>query len=107
MYLIVLTDNKADYSDMNLEKHSSGTLETLTKAMTYSTKIGPNSLTIDGNSAVQYEVRGEIKNINVVYLHTTIETPTRYQQIVAWTLQSRYSEREELLKNIISSFKEN
>jgi hypothetical protein len=107
MYLIVLTDNKADYTDMDLDKHSRTTLDVLTKAMTSSYKTGPTSLTIDGNPAVQYEVRGEIKSLNVVYLHTTVETPSHYQQIVAWTLQTTYDEREQSLKNIIESFKEN
>lgn len=107
MYLIVLTDNKDDYTSMDLDRHSRSTLDTLTKAMTYSNKVGPTNLTIDGNPAVQYEVRGEIKNLNVVYLHTTVETSSHYQQIVAWTLQTTYADREQLLKNIIQSFKEN
>lgn len=107
MYMIILTDNKADYSDMDLSKHSVGTLDKLTSGMTYSNKTGPTSLTINGNSGVQYEVRGEIKNLNVVYLHTTIETPLHYQQIVAWTLQSKYTEQESMLKDIIQSFREN
>ena len=107
MYLIVLTDNKRDYTDMDLDRHSRATLDVLTKAMTSSNKTGPTSLTIDGNPAVQYEVRGEIKSLNVVYLHTTVETPSHYQQIVAWTLQTTYDERERSLKNIIESFKEN
>jgi hypothetical protein len=107
MYLIVLTDRRADYSDMTLEKHATGTLDTLTNAMTSSNRVGPKRLTIDGNTAVQYEVRGEIKNLNVIYIHTTVETAKHFQQIVTWTLQSTYADREDVLKGIINSFKEN
>ena len=107
MYLIVLSDNKGDYTDMDLDRHANTTLDSLTKAMTTSTRNGPTRLTIDGKPAVQYEVRGEIKNLNVVYLHTTVETAKHYQQIVSWTLQSMYPEREDTLKRVIKSFKEN
>ena len=82
MYLIVLTDNKADYTNMDIDQHATKTLQTLTTAMTSSNTSDPVRLTIDGNPAVQHEVRGEIKNLNVIYIHTTVETPTSYQQIV-------------------------
>lgn len=107
MYMIVLTDNKADYTDMDLDRHSVATLDALTKAMTYSNRVGPTKMTINGNPAIQYEVRGEIKSVNVVYIHTTVETSQHYQQIVSWTLQSKYAEREATLKDAINSFKEN
>jgi hypothetical protein len=107
LYLIVLTQTKADYADVDIERQASGTLDSLTKAMTTSNRIGPTRLTIDGHPAVQYEVRGEINNLKPVYLHTTIETPNNFQQIVTWTFQSTYAEREDMLKGIIQSFKEN
>jgi hypothetical protein len=91
---------------MTINKHSDETLGTLTKSMTYSNKVGPTSLTINGNPAIQYEVRGEIKNINVVYLHTTVDTPQHFQQIVAWTLQSTYDDKKDILQNVVESFKE-
>jgi hypothetical protein len=107
MYLVILTSNKADYSDKDLDTQSSETLDALTKSITSSNKVGPTKLTIDGNPAVQYEVRGEFKNINVVYLHTTVETSKHFQQIVTWTMESTYNGNEDLLKGITQSFKEN
>ena len=107
LYLIVLTDNKADDPAMDLDKHSNITLDALTKEVSDLNKIGPKRLTIDGNPAVQYEVRGRVNNINVVYLHTTVETPKHFQQILTWTLQPLYGEHEDLLKGITQSFKEN
>lgn len=106
MYLIVLTDDKSNYNGMTLDKHSKETLGTLTKAMTSSTKTGPTSLTINDNPAVQYEVRGTIKNLNVVYVHTTVETSDNFQQIVAWTLQSTYDLKKDVVQDVVQSFKE-
>jgi hypothetical protein len=107
MYLIVLTDAKANYgSSMSIEDHSKETLGTLTRSMTSSTKTGPTSITIDGNPALQYEVRGEIKGLNVVYLHTTVESPNNFHQIVAWTLQTTYDAKKDVLQDVVQSFKE-
>lgn len=106
MYLIVLTDSRANYSRMTLEDHSQETLGTLTRSMTSSTKIGPTRLTVNGNPAIQYEVRGEIKGLNVVYLHTTVQTTDNFHQIVAWTLQTTYDSKKDTLQDIVQSFKE-
>lgn len=107
MYLVVLTTNKADYPGKDIDTQSSETLDALTKSVTSSNRTGPTRLTVDGNPAVQYEVRGQFKDINVVYLHTTVETSNHFQQIVTWTMQPTYADNEDLLKGITQSFKEN
>jgi hypothetical protein len=106
MYLIVLTDNKIDYSDMTLDKHSRSTLEALLKPLTSMTMSGPTNLRINGDPTVQYEVRGTIEGINVVYLHTTVETSAHFQQIVTWTTVSGYLTNKDVIQAIIRSFKE-
>lgn len=106
LYLIVLTDEKGNYRKMDLETHSNQTLSALTNAVTDMSKVGPTNLTINGNPALQYEVRGEINNVNIVYLHTTVETDEHFQQIIAWTVQSEYDKQKDTLQDIIQSFKE-
>lgn len=106
LYLIVLTDNKIDYSDMTLGKHSKTTLDILIKPLTSMTMGGPTNLRVNGNPALQYEVRGTIQGINVVYLHTTVETPAHFQQIVAWMAVSGYESNKVVFQRVIRSFKE-
>jgi hypothetical protein len=106
MYVVVMTDDKANYSSMSLEDHSSQTLGALTRATTDVNKEGPTSLTINGDPALQYEVSGVSSNVKVVYLHTTVETDEHFQQIIVWTTQTQYNKRKDLLQNIIQSFKE-
>lgn len=106
LYLIVLTDNKVDYVDMTLEKHSMETLAVLIKPLTSIIKSGPIRFKINGNPAVQYEVRGTIQGLNVVYLHTTVETSAHYQQIVTWQLVSSFESKKQLMQGIINSFRE-
>jgi hypothetical protein len=64
----------------------------------------PVSLTIDGHSALQDEISGTEKGTNVVFLHTTIDDGDQFQQILAWTLKSRWQQLNEVLREITRSF---
>jgi hypothetical protein len=50
----------------------------------------PVPLTIDGHPALQDELSGTEDNTNVVFLHTTVDDGDHFQQILAWTLKSRW-----------------
>lgn len=60
---------------------------------------------IDGNPAVQYEIRGRVEGTPVVYLHTTVKGDNRYYQVVGWTTADRYEQNKETLQTIIRSFR--
>jgi len=53
----------------------------------------PVSLTIDGHPAMQDELSGTEKGTNVVFLHTTVDDGDQFQQILAWTLKSRWKNK--------------
>jgi hypothetical protein len=108
IFLIVLSDEKKKYdSSMTLDLHSKKTLGTLTKGMTSVTSTsGPTTLTVNGKSALQYEVRGVTKGVDVVYLHTTVETPDNFHQVVTWTTKSTFDAKNAAIQNVIQSFKE-
>lgn len=61
--------------------------------------------TVDGDPALQYEIRGQVNGVPVVYLHTTIEGRDRYYQVVGWTTADSYQENEGTLQGIINSFR--
>lgn len=106
MYIIVLTEDRQDFKNMNLDKHSEITRGMLTREA-QDVQIGPPvRLTINGYPAVQYEIKASVDNVNVVYLHTTVETPKNFHQIVSWTLRSRYDKNRPELQQVIESFKE-
>ena len=44
-------------------------------------------------------------NINVVFLHTTVDDGDHFQQILAWTLESRWEEQNQLLREVTGSFR--
>jgi hypothetical protein len=83
MYLIVITDAKADLNNFTLEKHHQLTRDRMLQKMKNASATEPVSLTIDGHSALQDELRGTENNTNVVFLHTTVDDGDHFQQIHA------------------------
>lgn len=67
------------------------------------TRTGLTSL--DSKPAVQYEMRGVVDGVPVVYLHTTVEGRDRYYQVVGWTTESSYQQNKETLGGILKSFR--
>jgi hypothetical protein len=79
MYLIVITDAKADFPDLTLEKHHDLTRDRMWQKMKNASATEPVPLTIDGHSALQDELTGTENGTNVVFLHTTVEDGDHFQ----------------------------
>jgi hypothetical protein len=105
-YLIVLNELKDDLAGWNLDKHSRVTLGKLLSSLSDPTVTGPKSVTVNGSPAVQYEIRGASDGRNIVYIHTTVDGPKYFSQILAWTLASRVSVVKPQLMKAIATFRE-
>lgn len=107
-YIVVISDNKADLEDgMTVEGHSDITRSTFLENVKGCTQTaGPINLTINGRTAVQYELRGVVSGVKVVYLHTTADGDDQFYQILAWTLPSNYQKNKPILESVVNSFKE-
>jgi hypothetical protein len=99
MYLIVITDAKTDVPDLTVETHHKLTRDRMLQKMKNASATQPLSLTIDDHPALQYELTGTEKGTNVVFLHTTVDDGDHFQQILAWTLKSRWQKQNQLLRN--------
>jgi hypothetical protein len=73
VYLIVITDAKADFPDFTLEKHHDLTRDRMWQKMKNVSATAPTPLTIDGHPALQDELTGTENGTNVVFLHTTVD----------------------------------
>src|SRR2546430_1875583 len=104
MYLIVITDTKADFNNFTLEKHHQQTCDRMLQKMKNASATQSVSLTIDGHPALQDELTGIEKGTNVVLLHTTIDDGDYFQQTLAWTLKSRWEKQNQLLREITRTF---
>ena len=104
-YLIALIVTKFETGRMTIQQHSDATRASIRAAASNFSETGPVALTINGYQAVQYEMRGRVNNIDVVYIHTTIETENHFSQLLAWSLGSKWSANEAVLREVVTSFK--
>ena len=105
VYLIVITDTKTDLDNMTLEKHHDLTRDRMSQKMKNASATEPVSLTMDGHPALQDELTGTEEGTTVVFLHTTVDGGDQFQQILAWTLKSRWQKQNELLREVTASFR--
>jgi hypothetical protein len=105
-YVIVLSEPKADFENPTIEWHSELTRTMMLKSLTGGQiTAGPKEFQINGQPALQYEIRGTVGSIKVVYLHTTVDTGQHLHQILAWTLPSHYDDNRAEMESVINSFK--
>ena len=105
VYLIVITDTKADLDNSTLEKHHQQTRDRMLQTMKNASATQPVSLMINGHPALQDELTGTQKGNNIVFLHTTVDDGDHFQQILAWTLKSRWQKQIQLLREVTGSFR--
>ena len=104
MYLIVISDAKSAVGNITLEQHQQLTRDRMLQKMKNASATQPVPLNIDGHPALQDEVRGAPGRTEIVFLHTTVDDGDHFQQILAWTLKSRWQEQNEQLREITNSF---
>ena len=104
VYLIVISDAKSELDSFTLEKHHQQTRDRMLKKMKNASATKQVSLTIDGHPALQDELTGTEKGNKVVFLHTTVDDGDHFQQILAWTLKSRWQKHNQLLREVTESF---
>ena len=105
VYLIVITDTKTDLDNFTLEKHHQQSRDRMLQKMKNASATEPVSLAIDGHPALQDELTGTEKSTDVVFLHTTVDDGDHFQQILAWTLKSRWQKQNQLLREVTASFR--
>lgn len=106
LYVIVLSEDQTDFaSDMTLDKFTEITRNSLLKNYEAPHATDIQTISISGNEARQYELRGTSAHVAVVLIVTTVRTPTHYHQILAWTLPSKWNASSATLREVIESFR--
>jgi hypothetical protein len=105
MYLIVITDAKAAVGNLTLENYHQFTRDRMLQKMKNASANEPVPLTIDGHPAMQDELSGTRDSTDIVFLHITVDDGDHFQQILAWTLKSRWQQQNEQLREITKTFR--
>ncbi len=105
LYASVLSEDKAVLSQFDLEDNAEQYRWLIEKELSdYETSTRTGVDEVNGDPAVQYEIRGQVEGMPVVYLHTTVQGVNNYYQVVGWTRRDSYADNKETLQEIIASF---
>ena len=102
-YLMLFVDSKEDFKG-SLESFSKLVTERIAKKMQGSALGEVKHLTINGHPAHQRRISGTANNLGLVYLHTSVELPDSYCQILCWTLTSKESTAFPVFEKVIPTF---
>lgn len=107
LYASVVSEGRADLSQFGLEDNAEQYRWLIERQLgDYETSIRTGIEQVNGDPAVQYEIRGQVDGVPVVYLHTTIQGEDNYYQVVGWTSRDRYADNREVLQGVIESFED-
>jgi len=107
-YCSVISESKQDLKHNSIQDYARSILaiEVGKAKLKDRTVSDAKDLKVGDYPAVQYEVRGTVNNINVVYVKTFIETPTRWNQVLCWSTPSKVDNARGDFQAIYESFKE-
>lgn len=103
-YVIIISENKMDFDNLSLEAHSDITRSALRGGLKNYRESEPEYLENVKFPTLRYRLAGNIKGVNVVYWHVTIETPEYFHQMLLWSLKSKFSKNEADFNAVIQSF---
>ena len=106
MYAVVITEPKTDFTaEMTLDEFTKITRETMLSNLASGDASSPVPVTVNGNSGLQYEIQGSVKNVKLAYVITNVETEAHYHQVVTWTLGSRLDKNRATLQKVARTFR--
>ena len=107
-YLIVFAEPKSDFpGDATLTEYTKVTRDNVLASLEGGSQPrAAKRPEINGMPAIQSYLFGTISGQGVAYVHTAIETPTRFVQVVSWTLRSNWEQNKETLYGVAGSFVE-
>ena len=104
LYVMVITEPKSNAGNMTLQQRHQAATDDKLQQMTNSSASASTPVTIDGHAALQDEVTGTQNGTNLTFLHTTIDEDDSFEQVIAWTLKSRWPASKAELQEVTKSF---
>ncbi|MGQ0680046.1 MAG: hypothetical protein ACT4OM_10420 [Actinomycetota bacterium] len=99
-YAVFIVDPKAPFEGTPLASFAATEVERLQESLDEPRVGQPETLSVGGSSAVQYQVDGKADGVDVIYLYTFVETDDNFLKVAAWSLQDRFEDNEQTLKQV-------
>ncbi len=108
MFLVVVGENREAVSPGNIEEQANVYLQILKGG--FDQVIANQARTsverVSSFPAVQYEVRGDVSQRPVAYLHTTVEMGEEYYQVVVWTPDELRMANADAMRAVVQEFRD-
>jgi hypothetical protein len=102
--VLVFEEDKKTTGDVTLARFSRVARGLILKKLGSSSEGTGVALQVAGHPALQYELRGHADRFDLVYLHTSVETPGHFYQVLGWTSSDRYPQEKTVIAGITDSF---
>jgi hypothetical protein len=106
-YMIVISEKKGDFAPgFDLSKYGDVVVGAMRSKLTTPEIGDASSVTINGRSALQYEVRGAVDLVNIGYLVTVIDGAKHFHQVLMWTSKAQLTSRKPSFQKTTATFRE-
>jgi hypothetical protein len=104
---VVLGESRAAVNQGNLEEQANIYLQILKGgfAQIIANQARTGVERVNSFPAVQYEVRGNVSQQPVAYLHTTVEMGEEYYQVVVWTPDDLRMANADAMRSVVQEFR--
>ena len=106
LYVVVLTEPKSDFPDeFELKDYAGVAFPPFSQGVSAAPTTPRDIKTDNGDAGIQYDVHGTADGHKIGYLVTFVDTGDHFHQVLAWTLDERYSQHKGTLTKIAASLK--
>lgn len=105
-YAVLIEDPREPFKSMDLGKFADTEMQKLVNRVGLANLTGPKLVEVDGNQAVQYQIKGFHNEVEVVYLYTFVETPDRFLKVVTWSLAGKFDANRPVLEEVTTSVRQ-
>lgn len=106
LHVLVIDESKAKIISFGLDYDLDTYMKIATRAQDKDGVYVNKSLTINGNKALQTEIKETSNSVKKVYKLTCIETQKFFYQVLIWSDEDKFDSNKEDMEKMINSFKE-
>ena len=103
---MVIDESKAKIISFGLDYDLDTYMKIATRAIDNDGVYPNKTFVLNGNKAIQTEIKAETKGKKMVYKLTCVETPKFFYQILEWTNESALGQNKSDMDKMADSFKE-
>lgn len=104
VFALVLTEKRTHAAGYDLQGYADSTAGILERSLVNPRQRTSTGFMVGGAAAIQREVSGEFDGDPVTYLHSVVEGPERYDQILVWTASENFGELKPTFQRVVASF---